>query len=234
MDDPSGQAPPQPDEVTPDQLRGWITPILRRVLIAVTYPSDHFLGSRLSLQAKQVDLKETAARARRVDTLVAISLGTELICYLVIIFSPWYVQAIAALLLAWRVVDIIATAMRVSLFDRFEASGATKPVVASHARIVVLGLINYLEVLVSFGGIYATLHGSLKPPVNLPTEWLTPLYFSAITQFTIGYGDIAPTGAARAIVVVQGTASLLLVILIVGRFVSLLRPEKSLDESDGR
>ncbi len=219
-----------PDNVPHSELRGWLTPLIQKALIAGTKPSDWILGRRMALQEKQINLTKTMRRARMVDTFVAMCLGLTVLCYFVIVFAPTWLAWVAISLMAFRTVDIVFSALRITLFDRLEGTAAIKPTVASHVRIIVLGLINYVELSVAFGGIYAFMPCLLKPPANLPDEWFTPLYFSAITQFTIGYGDIAPIGLARFIAVLQGFSSMLLLILIIGRFVSLLRPERSLDD----
>lgn len=218
--------------VSPDELRGWIVPLIRKLLLALTAPSDQLLGSRINYLRIGRPPQDTKARARRVDWLVATVVVGEAVCYCVIVLCPWFCQGIAAFLLGWRIIDIVATTCRVSLFDRLERGGGHRLVVASHVRIVVLGIVNYIELLVCFGGIHAFNAPFLRPEVVLPDDWFAPLYFSAVTQFTIGYGDILPIGISRVVVVCQAMSSLLLLALIVGRFVSLLKPEQALDDSD--
>jgi hypothetical protein len=48
------------------------------------------------------------------------------------------------------------------------------------------------------------------------------LYFSAITQLTIGYGDIAPLHGLRAIAVVQGVLGFFFTVILVARLISEL------------
>jgi potassium channel LctB len=74
----------------------------------------------------------------------------------------------------------------------------------------------YLTVMISFGLIYF-LVGSEVHPVLIEGEYSkstsnveetiieleTALYFSAITLFSVGYGDIAPIGIGRVIAVIE-------------------------------
>lgn len=72
-------------------------------------------------------------------------------------------------------------------------------------------LVIYLIVLVGFGMIYFIL--SLQQEVlreavqsgsqGITGKMLDSIYFSGVTLLTIGYGDIAPFGIARAIALVQ-------------------------------
>ncbi len=51
------------------------------------------------------------------------------------------------------------------------------------------------------------------------------LYFSAVTATSIGYGDIVPTGVARALAVCEGMAGLILFGCVVSKFVSRRQEE---------
>jgi hypothetical protein len=83
-------------------------------------------------------------------------------------------------------------------------------------RTLVLAVINYVELMLLFGLVYALncqlLHGAGQPA--------TAFYFSVITQLTIGYGDVYATGWLRIIAVVQGLIGALFVIVVLGRAVS--------------
>ncbi|WP_082476519.1 ion channel [Methylobacterium sp. Leaf99] len=57
-------------------------------------------------------------------------------------------------------------------------------------------------------------------------------YFSAITQFTIGYGDILPIGFLKILVVFQSFISTIFVIIIFARVLSLFSPIISLKDTD--
>src|SRR6266852_1804952 len=50
--------------------------------------------------------------------------------------------------------------------------------------------------------------------------FLSALYFSAVTATSVGYGDIVPTGPARAFAIVESAAGLILFGCVVSKFVS--------------
>ena len=89
--------------------------------------------------------------------------------------------------------------------------------VISTQRSLVLAAINYVELMLWFGLIYALNYKSLYPPGTQP---VTAFYFSIITQLTIGYGDVYATGWLRIIAAAQGLIGALFVIVVLGRAVS--------------
>jgi hypothetical protein len=48
------------------------------------------------------------------------------------------------------------------------------------------------------------------------------LHLSVVTQLTIGFGDLAPTGWLRPIVWLQGGSGLALIALFITRYLSML------------
>jgi hypothetical protein len=85
----------------------------------------------------------------------------------------WLVYLLAAL----RILEIIVRTTTVDFTN-----------VISRKRSLVLVAINYIELMLWFGLIYALNYKGLHPPGTQP---VTAFYFSIITQLTIGYGDIA-------------------------------------------
>jgi len=83
-------------------------------------------------------------------------------------------------------------------------------------RSLVLAAINYVELMLWFGLIYA-LNYQLLNGAGQPA---TAFYFRVITQLTIGYGDVSPTGWLRMVAAAQGLIGALLVIVVLGRAVS--------------
>jgi Ion channel len=92
--------------------------------------------------------------------------------------------------------------------------------VISIQRSLVLAAINYVELMLWFGLIYALNyhchHGASRP--------VTAFYFSIITQLTIGYGDVYAMGWLRIIAAAQGLIGALFVIVVLGRAVSASPP----------
>jgi potassium channel LctB len=70
----------------------------------------------------------------------------------------------------------------------------------------------YITILIGFGLIYTLLetkgHEVMVEMYPLPTENFlerleTYIYFSAVTLFSVGYGDIAPIGIGRVIAMIE-------------------------------
>ncbi|MDZ7632045.1 MAG: potassium channel family protein [Gemmatimonadaceae bacterium] len=119
-------------------------------------------------------------------------------------------------LIVIRIVDIFQQSVNMSVFDQLRTD--ERLVISSAVRTLVLSFLNYLELLLCFGLVYSTMRESLVGS----TGWLDDLYFSVVTQLTIGYGDIKPLGWARVVSMAQGLISVAFTILILGRIVSVL------------
>lgn len=119
-------------------------------------------------------------------------------------------------LLVVRVLDIFQASVNMSVFDQLRT--AERLLISSAVRTLVLSFLNYLELLICFGLLYSTLQGSLIGSTGVMDD----LYFSVVTQLTIGYGDIRPVGWARFVSVAQGLIAVAFTILILGRIVSVL------------
>lgn len=115
-----------------------------------------------------------------------------------------------------RILDIFQQSVNMSVFDQLRTE--ERLVISSAVRTLLLSFLNYIELIVCFGILYTTLNKQL-----LGSEgWMDDLYFSVVTQLTIGYGDIRPLGTARIVTVAQGLISVAFTILILGRIVSVL------------
>ncbi len=77
--------------------------------------------------------------------------------------------------------------------------------------------------------------------LSLPTQlagandWTDALYFSVVTQLTIGYGDVTPKGIAKAVAAVQALFTFAFTVLLLGRIITVLPRLKSVmhDSRDG-
>jgi hypothetical protein len=85
----------------------------------------------------------------------------------------------------------------------------------SYRRSMLLLFLNYIEIVFSFGVIYA--RGSY---LNKAFEhWFDPIYFSFITSATIGYGDYYPiTPIGKLLVSLQSVLFLIFVVLFLNFF----------------
>jgi len=149
------------------------------------------------------------------EIYVLICLLFELSIGLVLFIAPHISQLVPARFLFCfiaflRVIEII------------QRSVVTK--VKRVARTLALAIINYVELALCFGIIYGFNSGSLNDSAHphQPTQPIIGFYFSIITQLTIGYGDVSPTGWLRAVAAIQGLVGAFFIILIFARIVTSL------------
>jgi potassium channel LctB len=82
--------------------------------------------------------------------------------------------------------------------------------------------------ILGFGGIYWLAgifmgHGILSAGEPIGSDLsglLTSIYFSFVTALSIGYGDVVPVGAFRALAVAEGAAGLLIFGVVISKLVS--------------
>jgi Ion channel len=148
--------------------------------------------------------------ARTVDFYVLIWVVLEVVIVVVSV-SQWPIPQLPLVLIAGlRIIDILQAIVNVTLFDPEE--------VASIRRTLMLAGINFIELVVCFGVIYALNFDHLRNA----GQPLTAFYFSVITQLTIGYGDVFPVGWLRIVAALQGLTGAFFVILVFGRIIASL------------
>jgi Ion channel len=153
----------------------------------------------------------------------------ELVLVVVSCLGPWppLVGLLIAAVVFLRIIEIVQVTVNATLLDALK--GRADQLVGSTARMLVLAGFNFVELLLCFGIIYATNYKSLMG-AGRP---VTGFYLSIITQLTIGYGDVYPTGWMRLVAATQGLAGVVFVILVFGRLVASLRPVKeAFDQSE--
>lgn len=131
--------------------------------------------------------------------------------------SPGYLGAAAGALVGWRIADIMQAAINIHVFDRLRR-GSRPHQVATMARTLILSILNFIELAVCFGVVYAVCGNKL----NGASEWIDPYYFSMVTQLTIGYGDIYPTGWLKAVAIMQGLCGFLFGLIVLSRLIALM------------
>jgi len=83
-----------------------------------------------------------------------------------------------------------------------------------------------------FAGIYTATSG-IEDDMGTSQGFLSSLYFSAITQTTVGYGDLNPVGFTKGIMAVQAVLGTIYSVLFLGIIVAkLLWPPHSIEISD--
>ena len=160
--------------------------------------------------------KATARRSRRVEAYLMAWFVVELGVLAAVVNGVAWPAWIPRTIIIVRILDIFQTSVNMSVFDQLRTE--ERLIIASAVRTLVLSFLNYLELLVCFGILYTSIIESLIGA----TGWMDAMYFSVVTQLTIGYGDIRPVGHARLITVAQGLIAVAFTILILGRIVSVL------------
>jgi hypothetical protein len=84
----------------------------------------------------------------------------------------------------------------------------------THNRSLILLFFNFIEVIASFGVIYAAGHYLNRPVDN----WADALYFSFITGATIGYGDYHPVNELGKILIMLQIGSTLSFLILFFNF----------------
>ena len=214
------------------QMRGIITPLLEWIVEILTAPSrilagrKPFGGETFWSPLRTSRPEWTPEMARRSAIVEDAQILGFIFIQIVLLFliaagTASWLRVAAEWLAVYRVVTIVAFAIRMPLFSVRRGSKVT-----SHVRMVVNGLCNYGEMILSFAILYAVNGASVKvlsASGDLAFGSMSDyLYFSGITQFTIGYGDMVPVGVARIIVCSQAAAGVLVLVLLVARFISLL------------
>jgi hypothetical protein len=147
----------------------------------------------------------------------------------------------------WRCLDIFQSQANAHIWDGLRLGKPAK--MTSLERSTLISVWNYAELIGWFAGFYLVAEGIEAPPpagavgvvTSVASSPLTlvcvvpapvassssstwdALYFSAITQLTIGFGDLKPmNGWGRALAVLQGLLGTTMVVLAIGRFVSEL------------
>jgi len=160
----------------------------------------------------------TRRRARAIDLYVTVWLVAELLtvgiscsCQL-----PCTVHFLVMVFVSLRILEIVQVTVNVALFDAL--SGRPEELVGSRTRMLVLAGLNFLELLLCFGIIYAINYRGLVGAGQPATGF----YLSVMTQLTIGYGDVYPTAWLRLVAAMQGLVGTFFLILVVARFVASL------------
>jgi hypothetical protein len=120
---------------------------------------------------------------------------------------PITVRWSLCIVVSLRIIEIIQRVVVTKVKDVFRTS--------------VLAAINFVELALCFGIVYASNFGSLEGtgPQNQPIDGF---YFSIITQLTVGYGDVYPSGWLRLVAALQGLLGAFFVIVVFARIIPVL------------
>lgn len=206
---------------------GFIAYLTERVFRGLQWlPPQCFLNNRSDVQNKNLNAltkeekkEQTKKRARKIDMCIILYIVIECITFYNASSEyaeyTWF-RAICYIIAILRLIDIVQVNVNMILFDPLRIR--RKHFMASLTRTVILLIINYFEIIICFAIMYLL----NKNCFNNTSTWSDSLYFSIITQLTIGYGDIVPQGINKLIVCLQGILGLFFGLLILGRVISLL------------
>jgi hypothetical protein len=202
------------------------------------YMSDFFLGNRRFEELKDnpdpnlATERElmTIKRAKVIDRYILFFLLIEIIIWCFIHFGvPNWLSYVFLALIIYRVIDIVQINANISLFDAFKKGKTIY--VASAVRTIINVIVNFFELIICFGYLYYFFGDKFIGNYN------GPVYFSAVTQLTLGFPDEQKlTDIARIISVIHLVFAYFFGILIIGRFISLLPSIKTVagdGSSDG-
>jgi hypothetical protein len=162
----------------------------------------------------------TRRRAHAIETYMVYWLVLQVVLVGMVCLGSWprWLGAGLAVIATLRIIEIVQVTVNTTLFDAL--SGRPDQWVASRSRMIVLAGVNFIELALCFGVVYAAdlsmLKGAGRP--------IAAFYFSIITQLTIGYGDVCPVGWLRLVAAAHGLIGILFVILVFGRFIAALPP----------
>lgn len=200
---------------------GFIVPALS-VIAANLYKCD--LGALLGFRDRR-------SHSYYVDTMVVVMLVTTIsflampvsVCQA--IFAPYFVLRLLVLMTQTMVNGLLPKVKKRIREDQLIKSVDEKKIYeGNHSieRMVTLALVNYVEVALLFASFYRDWPAILLNGERT-TDPISCLYFSFITQFTIGYGDIQPVEFARIGVICQSGFGLFILAALVARYVSSLK-----------
>ncbi len=160
--------------------------------------------------------------AKRADAYVLTWVAIEGLCLLLAEAKPeifqWPALAFAVIGLSWyRILDIVQNIVNRLIFAPLRGLGQNR--MASSVRTLILTILAYFEVGCCFAFLYFVWRHDLTGPSHGIADCV---YFSAITELTIGYGDIVPLHGLRLIAVGQGVLGFFFAVILVARLVSEL------------
>ena len=208
--------------------------LLQKVSISQLFISnrvDAFNRSDFQHQTAEKRKIEAIRRAKRVDLFICSCIGFEILGVIIggtsfghTIIVRWLLEIVVIL----RLIDIVQVNINLSLFDVLR-TGKDYHYMASVVRSIINVMINYFEIILCYGIVY----GFCEPHLDKAKNWLDAFYFSAITQVTVGFGEMMPRGVLRWVTVSQFLLGYFFTALIIGRFISLL-PQSRTIAGDGQ
>jgi hypothetical protein len=216
------------DEMKPFELREYslITWVLERLFrfLQLLSIATWFMGTRVGAQTQFVQGQDpvviTKRRGKQIEAYVVTWFALEVLLITFVANLQESFQCLVGFVAAYRILDILQATLNLNVFDRLRVS--TRQIfVASLARTAILSVWNFFESIFCFSIIYSANHQLLKHGYG-KIDAFDPIYFSTVTQLTIGYGDVMPMSWLRGVAVLQGACGFLLGVFAVSRVISFL------------
>jgi hypothetical protein len=211
---------------------GIITYLIYKLFYLLKFlPPQVFVEDRINSQIRMAGSSEedkqlvTHKRVVKAERIVLVYIGIYILAILFNqhIYEHNGLRWFTLILILLRLIDIIQQNVNVTLFDAIrEGEGIHADLkLKSIVRAIVLVAFAFIEVGIIFGLLYSLMqHGKLIS--DFPLVLGDYFYFSFITQLTIGYGEITPTGLAKLLACFQGLTGYFFSILILSRLLSSL------------
>ncbi len=188
--------------------------------IQLLSPATLFFLSRKEAHDRQISdadvEKMTIKRSHQIDFYILAWFGVLATCALIAPYARGTVSRICLIVPLFHVFNILQVTVNMTLFDHLRVS--RRHSVSGITRTLVLTLWNYFEIIFAFGIVYSVIIDKIEN-ASSPID---AYYFSAITQLTIGYGDLKPLEIARLIASIQGILGTIFISLVITRFVTLM------------
>ncbi|MBI1348545.1 hypothetical protein GC163_19910 [bacterium] len=225
------------DDTKIQAFSGWLTPIVADLSDMGYHIASPFIGNRVDAQINQDNYIYATKRSRIVDYYVIACLIIEVACYLLATQCYSYepcprsiIQIVSVVLTLLILVNALAATLRLALFDTWFNPVEVRAAVASHPRIVILGLINFIQIMFGFGVFYALSPDQIRVPDGVQQDWIDPLYLSCMTQMTIGYGDRHPEGWLRVVAIIQSLFTIIFIAVHLPRAIGMMPEVKSIED----
>jgi len=221
---PDPRSPGSAEYATPDAdpADSYIVPAVVRLVCSARNGTPYGLLARRWLPSRY-------GNWRFVDTWVLSHLAFSIVVWLLLpLMGGSWAYAVLLAYGAWRIWEVCVTALDVMLGGRPDAEFTVR----SLRRSLILGVLNYLEVIFWFAAFYGHFAEGFAPSLFPLVATLTgSFYFSILTMAT--YGDIAPQSTfGRWLVASHLLISIFLTIGVLGRLVSALPRPRPRDRTE--
>jgi potassium channel LctB len=195
-------------------------PLVRVIMLVVnelaeiTAMLSGFYCCREAIHSKKYNLAH-------IDIVLLVWGGILFTCYCIVFLIPDLFWLLVVVVSTLRIVNIMCW----SLNSVLKADNR----VTSFKRSLILGMVNFLQLILSFACVYAAFPNLINITLldtKIPSFGVF-LYFSAITQLTIGYGDVTPLSWMRSVAVFQGLSGLALLTVTIAHFVAHLTAKET-------